>query len=641
MTSFTYSDACITNRNYNKILYEKCKNFNINSCSVRSLIEYGANPLYEYKCKTPLRVYVSKKNINIKTDVVILLLESVEYKNINDFDIFEYVMSDNVDIGLLKLLISKGLKIDGHKNNMNILEKYATVLHPNIEVFKLFLDNGIPICSDIKYGYKISLENINNVNYYDWSDDWYYDYVTNEDDKIGKTILYYYIVTRPLTGFELSLDVIKYMVEYEKEILYYTYRSHTVLYYYVGGKHNIKREIFDVLLDSNYHNNERINILYNYLHKQYRNKYTKIDNYIVNRLLDDCDCYNDTILELFNMLHNNYIITTLLKIYKYSIQSLMVEYLSKHKVYINVIKCMMEEGAILYRVNHLNAYFLKFGNNDPKVVEFILKNGIDVNTDDTLNIMPLFSNNVWYEEDTFKILKLCIPYIGDINKKDKYGTSILVHCINSHNLDLVEVLLDNDADINVVTAHGCTCISSCIIMACQCKPKISELYIKILEIILAKIPTIECIKKTIEYLDEKMIIYKHNESIVKTCIKYFMLVDYMYVCNKYPLYIEYITDCKKEIDDMIQSKIHNTNIFELMCTQNNMKKRYIKHPVFTEWSKKQYRFYNEIINNANKLIKKSEDVDNLIDNVSVDNNRLSKLPLEIRYIIFSYAFPIK
>ncbi|QQA05063.1 truncated ankyrin-like protein [Vaccinia virus] len=124
----------------NKILYDSCKTFNIDASSVQSLIESGANPLYEYDGETPLKAYVTKKNNNIKNDVVILLLSSVDYKNINDFDIFEYLCSDNIDINLLKLLISKGIEINSIKNGINIVEKYATTSNPNVDVFKLLLD---------------------------------------------------------------------------------------------------------------------------------------------------------------------------------------------------------------------------------------------------------------------------------------------------------------------------------------------------------------------------------------------------------------------------------------------------------------------------------------------------------------------
>ncbi len=68
------------------------------------------------------------------------------------------------------------------------------------------------------------------------------------------------------------------------------------------------------------------------------------------------------------------------------------------------------------------------------------------------------------------------------------------------------------------------------------------------------------------------------------------------------------------------------------------KKRYVNNPIFIEWTKQQYKFYNQIIYNANKLIEQSKKIDNMINEVSVDNNRLSTLPLELRHLIFSYVF---
>ncbi|QCW07323.1 hypothetical protein FGHELIBC_00022 [Camelpox virus] len=66
--------------------------------------------------------------------------------------IFEYIESDNIDVELLRLLIAKGLEINSCKNGINIVEKYATTSNPNVDVFKLLLDQGIPMCSNVSYG---------------------------------------------------------------------------------------------------------------------------------------------------------------------------------------------------------------------------------------------------------------------------------------------------------------------------------------------------------------------------------------------------------------------------------------------------------------------------------------------------------
>ncbi|UZS36525.1 Ankyrin repeat protein (14) [Monkeypox virus] len=625
-----------------KILYDSCKTFNIDASSAQSLIESGANPLYEYDGETPLKAYVTKKNNNIKNDVVILLLSSVDYKNINDFDIFEYLCSDNIDIDLLKLLISKGIEINSIKNGINIVEKYATTSNPNIDVFKLLLDKGIPTCSNIQYGYNIIPIQCTDYIYFNWDDEFDYldyDYTTDYDNRMGKTVLYYYIITRSQDGYVTSLDVINYLISHENEMCHYTYRERTILYYYVD-KCDIKREIFDVLFDSNYSGNELMHILSIYLRKQYRKKNHKIDNYIVDKLLSAHDTFY--ILELCNSLRNNVIISSILKRYTDSIQDLLSEYVSYHTVYINVIKCMIREGAILYRFKHINKYFKRFDNRDPKVVEYILKNGnVVVNDDNIINIMPLFPTLFIHESEVLSILEICKPYIDDINKIDKHGRSILYYCIESHSVDLIEWLIDNGADINITTTYGSTCIGICVIMAHACIPEIAEIYIKILEIILSKLPTIECIKKTVDYLsnDRHLLIGNKAKSLLKICIKYFILVDYKYICDTYPSYIKYITDCEKEIADMCQIKINGTDMLTVMYKLNKpTKKRYVNNPIFTDWANKQYKFYNQIIYNANRLIEQSKKIDNMIDEVSADNNRLSTLPLELRHLIFSYAF---
>ncbi|AKJ93649.1 ankyrin [Raccoonpox virus] len=622
------------NERYSKILYNSCKTFDIDACSAQSLIERGANPLYQYDDKTPLKVYVTKENVNIRTDIVVSLLSTVNYKNINDFNIFDYIHYDNIDIDLLRLLIRKGLEIKGCKNNTNIVEKYAMTKNPNIDVFKILFEQGIPMCSNMRYGYKIVIDRTS-------IDDDDYDYVTDYDVKIGKTALYYYIITRPCNG--ISLDVLNCLLSYEKDIRYYTYRSHTTLYYYIG-RSDIKREIFDALFDDHYPVDERMYILTRYLRKQYRNKNYKFDNYIIDRLLDDFDHHN--ILNLCNMLRDNSaLISIILKKYKYCIQDLLDEYILK-KVYLNVVKNLVSEGAVLYRFDHINKYFLKLGDKDNRVVEYILKNGVDIiYPDDTytnkINVMPLFSNIFLYNELLIlRILKLCMPYI-DINRLDCDGNSILYYCVNSGSVNIVKLLVDNGADINIVTNHGNTCIAMCIVMVRRCIPKISKKYINILEIIFRKLPTIECIKKSIEYLKNNGS-YIFDESVKKLCIKYFTLIDYSYIFEAYRVYpssIDYINECKNELDDMHRTKLHNVDMFTFMYKLNkHVKKRYVRHPVFTEWSKKQYKIYTETIDDINDFIKRSEEIYDLIEEVSVDNNLLSILPLEIKDLIFSYAF---
>ncbi|CAA64096.1 C11L protein [Cowpox virus] len=610
---------------WDSMLYDSCKTFD--ACSAQSLVERNENSL---------KAYVTKKNKNIKTDVVMSLLSSANYKNINDFDIFEYIESDNIDVELLRLLIAKGLEINSCKNGINIVEKYATTSNPNVDVFKLLLDQGIPMCSNVSYGYKIIIEKVTGFSSVYDDDDYYQDYIINIDDKIGKTALYYYIITR--SRDKLSLDVINCLISYEKEILYYTYRSYTTLHYYVG-RCDVKREIFDALYDNNYQNNERMNILHNYLRIRYKNK-NPIDNYILDRLLDGCG--SKDILVLFNMARYN-IIYTSIKRYKYSIQDLLTRYISHGIVRTNIIKCMIDEGAVLYRYKHVNEYFINIHKVDPKVVEYILKNGVDVVEDDnnTINIMPLFPvyvhNN--HDEDVLSILKLCKPYIDDINKIDTRGRSILYYCVYYHNTILVEWLVDNGADINIVTKCGYTCIGICIILAYGCIPEIAELYIQILECILSRLPTIECIKSTVENIKRRYYVYIYNKSLIEMCIRYFILVDYKYTCDTYPSYIEYITECEKEIADMRQIKINGTDMLTVMYKLNKpTKKRYVNNPIFTDWANKQYKFYNQIIYNANKLIEQSKKIDDMIEEVSIDDNRLSTLPLEIRHLIFSYAF---
>ncbi|AUL80403.1 ankyrin-like [Vaccinia virus] len=79
---------------------------------------------------------------------------------------------------------------------------------------------------------------------------------------------------------------------------------------------------------------------------------------------------------------------------------------------------------------------------------------------------------------------------------------------------------------------------------------------------------------------------------------------------------------------MRQIKINGTDMLTVMHRLNQpTKKRYVNNPIFTVWANKQYKLYYQIIYNANKLINLSKKIDDMIEEVSIDDTRLSTLPL--------------
>ncbi|AOP31699.1 ankyrin [Volepox virus] len=392
----------------------------------------------------------------------------------------------------------------------------------------------------------------------------------------------------------------------------------------------VDRVIFDSILVENIELNHDIaHILYDYIKSHQHN----IDTYIIDKLLPYIT-NKDIIRLVISKEYNKHIISIIIKYV--SIQELLLYYLSNENVNLCIINYMVDKGAVLYKIDCINAYFKGFNRKSSHVVDFILKNGVpDNNNNVKLDLAIILYNNRRYfvdEHTALEICKLCISHIEDINQLGIDGNNLLYHAISSGYLDIVIWLLENGANINTVMRDGDTCLGIAMNRGSVIYRK--EIYLKILEIILKALPSIDCIRAAIS---SNMC---ENYNVIKICIKYFMMIDYS-LCDTYTSsFLDYIIECKQELEDIRQMKLCNMTIYELIYKNKNTSHilhRYSRHPSLTQCINKEYKIYTEVKDNIANAINRRNRIDEIIDYVSTDDNLLSRLPFEIRDLIISQS----
>ncbi len=73
------------------------------------------------------------------------LLEATGFSNINDFNIFSYMKSKNVDVDLIKVLVEHGFDLSVKcENHRSVIENYVMTMI-------LFIENGCSVLYEDEY----------------------------------------------------------------------------------------------------------------------------------------------------------------------------------------------------------------------------------------------------------------------------------------------------------------------------------------------------------------------------------------------------------------------------------------------------------------------------------------------------------
>ncbi|XP_069115074.1 protein fem-1 homolog C-like [Argopecten irradians] len=97
--------------------------------------------------------------------------------------------------------------------------------------------------------------------------------------------------------------------------------------------------------------------------------------------------------------------------------------------------------------------------NNKELVEVLCNNGGDVNIPDTMGSTCLKDS-----VDNFEICKILISHNADVNYKKENQYSILHHAIKAHNLETVELLVRNGANIMTQDFEGNDCLRYAVLI---------------------------------------------------------------------------------------------------------------------------------------------------------------------------------
>ncbi|AOP31495.1 ankyrin/host range [Skunkpox virus] len=603
------------NRFENNALHSYLFNENCNDVEVvKLLLDSGTDPLHKnWKQLTPLGEYTNLTRGKIDSDIVMALLDAVEYSNVNDFNIFNYMKSKNLDIGLIKILVDNGFDFTVKSaDNYTVVDSYVMTDDPVPEIIDLLIENGSIL-----------------------EDDEYEEYSDNEQK--DRTLLHLYVISHLYSNPGVRTDVVKCLIKHDIDPSSSDKDYCTALQYYIKSSH-IDIDTVKLLMIGiddvaySYIDEDTCitrGIIADYLNSNYR--YNKdVDFELLKLFLDNGKSHGImcSIVPLWNN-DNETISLILKKVSRDVIQRILIEYITFSHVDITLVELMLEYGAILDK-EAIHGYF-KNVHVDSYMMEYLLKKegGSSVNDldDGEIPMGQLCKPRYLYNCQLLSIINICLHYIKDINMRDKRGDTLLCYAVRYNKQSLVALLLTSGADVNIKSNNGYTCISICI----------NESYnVEILKMLLYNKPTLNCMIDSLNGIDNIM----DNTYAIKQCIKYTMII--YDESSKLPdsitkEYNNYIDLCNRELNEMKKIMVGDNTIFKLIFTNygNKIIHRYSDNPELRKYyesnKNKIYVEVNDIISHAihthNKIHK------TIIESID-DNTYISNLPYDIKYKIF-------
>ncbi|AGY97042.1 VHR1 [Cowpox virus] len=620
---------------------EHCNNVEV----VKLLLDSGTNPLHKnWRQLTPLEEYTNSRHVKVNKDIAMALLEATGFSNINDFNIFSYMKSKNVDVDLIKMLVEHGFDLSVKcENHRSVIENYVMTDDPVPEIIDLFIENG---CSVL---YEDEDE--------DEDDEYGYAYDDYQPRNCG-TVLHLYIISHLYSESDTRAyvrpEVVKCLINHGIKPSSIDKNYCTALQYYIKSSH-IDIDIVKLLMkgidNTAYSYIDDLTcctrgIMADYLNSDYRyNKDVDLD--LVKLFLENGKPHGImcSIVPLWR--NDKETISLILKTMNSDVlQHILIEYMTFGDIDIPLVECMLEYGAVVNK-EAIHGYFRNI-NIDSYTMKYLLKKegGDAVNhlDDGEIPIGHLCKSNygcynfytdayrkglcdMSYACPILSTINICLPYLKDINMIDKRGETLLHKAVRYNKQSLVSLLLESGSNVNIKSNNGYTCIAIAINESKN---------IELLKMLLCHKPTLDCVIDSLREISNIV----DNDYAIKQCIKYAMIIDDC-TSSKIPesisqRYNDYIDLCNQELNEMKKIMVGGNTMFSLIFTDHGAKiiHRYANNPELREYyESKQNKIYVEAYDIISDAIVKHDRIHKTIESVD-DNTYISNLPYTIKYKIF-------
>ncbi|AZY91363.1 CPXV008 protein [Cowpox virus] len=592
---------------------------------------------------TPLGVYSKRRYV--KSQIVHLLISSYsnasnELKsNINDFELYSYLSSDNIDSRLLNhLIVDKRIRPSKNTNHIHCLglvDIYLTTPNPRPEVLLWLLTSE---CYSTGYVFRSCM----------------YD-----SDRCKNSLHYYILSHRESESQSLSKDVIKCLIDNNVSIHGRDEGGSLPIQYYWSCStidiEIVKLLIKDVDTCSVYDDISQPyirGVLADYLNKRFRVTTYNVDMEIVNLLIEGRHTLIDvmrSITSYDSREYNHYIIDNILKRFRQQdesiVQAMLINYLHYgDMVSIPIIQCMLDNGATMDKTTDnnypLHDYFVNNNLVDVNVVRFIVENNGHAAVNHVSNngrlcmyglILSRFNNCGYhcYETILIDVFDILSKYMDDIDMIDNENKTLLYYAVDVNNIQFAKRLLEYGASVNTTS---CSIINTAI----QKSSYRRENKTMLVDLLLSYHPTLE----TMIDAFNRNIYYLYPEPLF-ACIRYALILD-----DDFPSKVKYdisghhkeLKRYRADINRMKNAYISGVSMFDILFKRSKRHRlRYAKNPTFLNFVSNIKWYKKELTSIITETVKNSERIDSIVDNINTDDNLISKLPMEIQREILYYS----
>jgi len=440
--------------------------------SIKKIIEYGVDVNHEDISGNTALFYAIEREF---IDVIKFLIDSganVNHANREKESPLLYSVKnpDRYNIDIINLLIDSGADIkaeDKYGNNVVIYifisHRFRVLSQQSEDLIISLIENGINIKGIYNEGKLESSEHFANgtnllmfaaacgslkiVKYLLNNN-----FEVNETDSDGKTAIDYYLMY--LCDTVVNKEIVKKLIDSGAKVnnvlsSLFDYDDCSLNYFGKGRKFDSSvKEILKIIID-NYGCKDKISyeletVLYKCLNYDLYETFLYISDFIKNK---------EMISHVFKcMFHDN---LNRKNFYYYSLifkkmidLGADINYIDKTEdnlatPLIEFIENFQPSGDSVFIISDDTPDYFK------NYIKMFIENGADFNIPDERGMTPLMHCNI----KDFSVFKLISPYIN-INAKDKFGNTALMHAIKDKHIDFAKILISNGADINIVNNNN-------------------------------------------------------------------------------------------------------------------------------------------------------------------------------------------